>query len=221
MLLKIHPENPGERHLKIITDCLHDGGVIIYPTDTLYGLGADATNEASVAAVRAIKGSADEKAFLCMVSDIDTAGEFVQCKSDLQDEQARALSAAFLPGPLSIILNMCGDALAPSVAPRRTNIGIRMPDHPFCISLANALGKPITSTSANITGTTPGKTFEEVLANLSEHHDRIALAIDAGPVTNSTPSTVVDLSGDMPTIIREGAIPAVDILRKMDVRTQQ
>ena len=190
-------------------EVLRGGGAIIYPTDTLYGLGADATNEVAVAAVRTIKGSGDEKAYLCMVSDMEAAGEFAESS---KGSPCYRLAEAFLPGPLSIILNKRGDMLAPSVAPGRTNIGIRMPNHPFFISLSKHFGKPITSTSANTTGSIPGTTFEEVLANLSEHHNRITLAIDAGPVISTTPSTVVDLSGEAPIIIREGATPAVDIL---------
>ena len=212
-VLKWSPENNDSIAARA-AEVLANGGVIVYPTDTIYGLGADATNESAVSKIRTIKGSDDEKAYLCMVSSIEEMHSYAD-----MSETAQALADSFLPGMLSLVLNRKGTQLAPSVAPVREAhlISLRIPNHELSLALSRYLGKPITSTSANVTGQPSGHTFDEVLAGLSEHHHLIDLAIDAGDAIRSLPSTIVDLSGDTPVIVREGAIPAQDILKALDL----
>lgn len=184
---------------------LRAGGVVLYPTDTLYGLGADALSDAAVDKVIAIKGRDDKKPIHCVVSDVQMAMRY-----GVFDDKATALAEAFLPGPLTLIVRK-RDGLSDGIARAIETIGIRVPDSGFCIEMARDFGSPITTTSANKSGAPSGRRVEDILAQLGENAQYIDLVIDAGELPESLPSTVVDVSGEEPIILREGAISAADI----------
>jgi L-threonylcarbamoyladenylate synthase len=180
---------------------LRQGGVIIYPTDTLYGLGVDAFSDAAVDKLYELKGREAGKPTHCIVSDLTMAEEYAEV-----NDAARKIMGKFLPGALTLVLPK-KPGLDGGIARGINTIGIRIPANDFCIELAKTFGKPFTATSANKAGEEPSLEFGKVIAGISAD-----LAIDAGNAPLSKPSTVVNLVSGHPSILREGAIPVTDIL---------
>lgn len=179
---------------------LRGGGVILYPTDTLYGLGADATSDEAVAKIRTIKGREAAKPIHAIVADVQMAAEYGEV-----NEMAFALACAHLPGPLSLILRK-RPTIDTGIARGIDTFGIRIPDNQFCLELARAFGKPYTTTSANVSGMAPLRSVEVILAQLGEKAALIDFVIDAGELPERAPSTIVNVSGGEMVIEREGAI---------------
>ena len=184
---------------------LRNGGVVMYPTDTLYGLGADAFSDKAVDKIYAIKGRDEKKPIHCIVADIAMAEEYAEVTDD-----ARLLFERLLAGGLTVILKK-REAVVGGIARGLDTIGIRIPHNDFCIQLAGAFGEPFTATSANLAGHEHQWSVEAILKQLGPNAEIIDLIIDAGELPPSAPSTVVDLSGEEPLIVREGAIAAADI----------
>ena len=184
---------------------LRNGGVVMYPTDTLYGLGADAFSDKAVDKIYAIKGRDEKKPIHCIVADIAMAEEYAEVTDD-----ARLLFERLLAGGLTVILKK-REAVVGGIARGLDTIGIRIPHNDFCIQLAGAFGEPFTATSANLAGHEHQWSVEAILKQLGPNAEMIDLIIDAGELPPSAPSTVVDLSGEDPLIVREGAIAAADI----------
>ena len=192
------------------------GGVIIYPTDTLYGLGADALSDKAVGKVYKIKGRDERKPVHAIVADIKMIAKYAEAP-----DMARMLAKEFLPGPLTLILKKKA-GIKTGIARGISKIGFRIPDNKFCLALAKKFGKPITTTSANKSGRKTERTVGAILKQLGigDSHSNVLqnvrmrnidLVIDACELPERQPSTVVDLSGKEPVILREGAIPAADI----------
>jgi L-threonylcarbamoyladenylate synthase len=192
-----------ERAIAFAAEAIRDGGIIIYPTDTLYGLGADALSDEAVAKIYAIKGRDPHKPIHAIVDSLEMAERYAHLNGT-----ARVLAKNFLPGPLTLILKK-KTGIDTGIAKGIATFGIRIPDNAFCIALARAYGAPITTTSANMSGMQPERTVEKILAQMIGAD--IALVVDAGEIPMSAPSTVVDCSGERPLILREGAISANDI----------
>ena len=184
---------------------LREGGVVAFPTDTLYGLGADVFNASALQRVFDIKGRPAELALPVLVADWPQ----VEVVAVGLTEAARRLAAAFWPGSLTLVLPK-SPSLSLLVTGGRDTVAVRMPDHPVPLTLAAQLGRPITGTSANRSGEADLKTLAAVQATLGGSVDCI---VDVGPPPQGTPSTVVDLTGDVPALIREGAIPFAEVLR--------
>lgn len=172
------------------------GGLVVYPTDTVYGLGADPFNEAAVERVFKAKRR-EAKPMPVLVSSVEAAQRLV-----IVNEAAEKLMRAFWPGALTIILPSRGQ-LPRRVSAGLSSLGVRMPSHEVALKLVEACGGALIGTSANISGRPPPRTVEEALAQLGRGVD---LALDAGPALRGVPSTVVDLSGGEPSLVREGAI---------------
>ncbi len=183
------------------------GSVIIYPTDTLYGLGADALSDSAVKHIYEIKGRDEGKPIHAIVSEMQMAARYAHV-----NESALKLAEAFLPGALTLILRK-RDGIETGVAKGIDTFGIRIPDNSFCRELSERFGGPITTTSANRAGMLPMTTVAAIAEQLGDTALTVTLAVDAGELPKRLPSTVVDCSGDVPTILREGAIPAADIHR--------
>lgn len=186
-------------------EVLRAGGVVLYPTDTLYGLGADALSDEAVAKVRRIKGREEKKPIHCIVADIAMAERYAEVGS-----ATRLLAEEFWPGPLTLVLRKKLE-FTTGIARDIETIGIRIPKNNFCIALAREFGRPHTATSANVSGMPPERSVEAILAQLDEAARDIDIIIDAGTLPAQKPSTVVDVSGVHPIILREGAIPVSDI----------
>jgi len=182
---------------------VRSGGLIVYPTDTVYGMGADPFNEAAVERVFEAKRR-EAKPMPVLVSSVEAARRLVHVS-----EEARRLMEAFWPGALTIVLPSRG--LLPSrVSAGLGSVGVRMPSHPVALRLIEACGGALIGTSANISGQPPPRTVEEALAQLGESVD---LALDAGPALHGVPSTVIDLSRSEPRLIREGVVKWSEVAR--------
>ncbi|MDO8522117.1 MAG: L-threonylcarbamoyladenylate synthase [bacterium] len=209
--------------VKNVVKELRSGGVILYPTDTLYGLGADALSDKAVGKIYELKGRDKRKPIHAIVADIKMMEKYAEVP-----DMARMLAKEFLPGPLTLILKK-KKGVKTGVAKGISKIGFRVPNNPFCLALAKKFGKPITTTSANRAGCKTECTVKEILEQLSGAEKKIGLVVDAGelpkrrlqvpPQPAGQPSTVVDLTGTEPVILREGAIPVADIWNA--VRTEE
>jgi len=197
---------------KEVTECvkksaqiLRTGGVILFPTDTLYGLGADALSDEAVEKIYTIKGRDERKPMHAVASDIAMIERYAEVP-----DMARALAKELMPGALTLILKK-REGIETGIARGIATIGFRIPNNPFCLELAKEFGRPFTVTSANKSGVKPEFSTKAILQQLQEGREKINLAIEAGELPEREPSTVVDLSGKEPVILREGAIPPADI----------
>lgn len=179
---------------------LATGGVIVYPTDTVYGLGADATNAAAVALVRRIKGREAEKPILALVSGVAMLARYAR-----MTPLAHELARRYLPGPLTLVLEAKDDSLAP-IAAGDGSVGFRIPAMPFCLLLAQTFDRPITSTSVNASGMQQQPTLDAMLAQIGERAGLISVVCDAGTLHPREPSTIVDARGETPIVLRSGSI---------------
>ena len=185
-----------------ILSFLRAGGVIGFPTDTAYGLGADPFSEPAVRRIFEIKGRPEDKPILLLVNSIEMA-QSVAAVSDT----ALAAAARFWPGPLTMILPARPTVPSLVTAGTRT-IGVRWPVAPFAARLMSALNGPITATSANRSGMESCVTAEEVRTQLG---DRLDMLVDGGPLPARGGSTLLDLTQGPPKILREGPITAADL----------
>jgi L-threonylcarbamoyladenylate synthase len=183
-------------------DVLQAGGLVAFPTDTVYGVGARAFDGKAVEAIYTAKGRAIEKAIPVLIGD----GEDITKTTSEVPAMARKLAERFWPGPLTIILTKRSD-LPDSVSATNT-VGVRVPDHMVARRVLRAAG-PMAVTSANISGQPSPSTAEEVFMQLN---GRIALILDGGKTPGGVPSTVVDCTGTQPIVIREGPISFREIL---------
>lgn len=181
------------------------GGVVVFPTDTLYGLGADVFNESALLRIFEIKGRPAELALPVLVADWRQV-EAITCNPS---ESSRRLALGFWPGSLTLVLPK-SPTLSPLVTGNRDTVAVRMPNHWMPLTLAARLGRPLTGTSANRSGGADPTTVSEVRAALGDSVDSI---VDFAPSPRGMPSTVVDLTGDTPALIREGATPFAEVMR--------
>ena len=201
--IQLTPENVAVCAAKA-AEVLRAGGVVLYPTDTLYGLGADAFSNTAVDMIYQIKGRDEGKPIHAIVSDLDMAGQF----GEVGDE-ASALVQKF-GGKLTVVVKKRPE-LNTGIARDIATFGFRVPDNEFCIALAKAFGRPITATSANKSGEKPVRSVEKILAQFGSGASRIDLVIDAGELPEREPSSVVDFSTGEQTILREGSISAASL----------
>jgi L-threonylcarbamoyladenylate synthase len=200
-------QDPSISDVDHAVSVLKNGGVIAYPTDTVYGLGADATNSEAVMRIREIKSRVDDKPILAMVADFAMLEEYAELTP-----LARAIAEEFLPGPLSLVLTSRDDRLAP-VAGKDHAVGFRMPDTELCRVLPRAFGRPVTSTSLNKAGQPQPRTLQLMLEQLGDNQSLINLVIDEGELPMSSPSTVLDVRGEKAILLREGAVSANTLRR--------
>ncbi|TFH25690.1 MAG: threonylcarbamoyl-AMP synthase [Bacteroidia bacterium] len=198
MLLKLYEKNPDQKVVQKVVDLLRVGGVIIYPTDTVYGMGCDITKARAVERVARIKGIKPEKArfpFIC--SDLSHLSDFARHV----DNNTFKLMKSSLPGPYTFILN-ASNQVPKSISQNRKTVGIRIPDNNIILEIVRRLGNPILTTSL--------KKDDEILEYptdpeliYEEYRDFVDAVIDGG-YGGIVPSTVIDCSGDEPEVIREG-----------------
>jgi len=178
---------------------LNPGFLVLYPTDTLYGLGVDATDPHMVKRLKELKGREDSKHISIAVSDLDMMRQYADVTP-----LAEKLARAFLPGKLTIILKPKN--LPEELGTGTGEIGVRIPNQDYALELIREAGKPITATSANVSGMPTENTPEAILGQFGDKASWITDVIDAGALPQSLPSTVVDARGEAPVIVREGAI---------------
>ncbi|MCB9806156.1 threonylcarbamoyl-AMP synthase [Candidatus Nomurabacteria bacterium] len=182
-----------------IVETLKTGGIILYPTDTLYGLGARISNKDAVNKVRKIKERDSQKPISILVSNKDMLGRYVET-----NEVANQLIGNYLPGALTLILTSKDKDLS-NLLGSDEKLGVRIPDVPFILKIVEKLDCPITTTSANISGKENLNNVTGILEQLRENKDLIDLVIDAGEVTGQN-STIVDVADEKPNVIRQGIL---------------
>lgn len=198
MLIKIHPDNPSDRLVLQIIDVLNSGGVVIYPTDTVYALACAVDQKSAFERICRIKQVASAKAKFSMI--FEDLSQVSQYTAQISTAQYRLLKR-HLPGPFTFILNASHHLPSHLKAARKT-IGIRIPDHSVSMSIVKELGKPLFTSSLR-----SDDVILEYYNDPTVIHDEfgklVDVVIDAGPGTFE-PSTVVDLTGDEPEVLREG-----------------
>ncbi|HAK12271.1 MAG TPA: threonylcarbamoyl-AMP synthase [Chitinophagaceae bacterium] len=197
MLLEVHPLNPNPRHVRMITECLMDGGLIIYPTDTIYGLGCDIFQHKAIEKVCRIKQVDPHKAQLSFIChDLSDLSQYTK---GISTPLYRILKS-YLPGPFTFILPASKEV--PKILQSKKNtIGLRIPNNNIALTIVEQLGHPILSASL------PGDMVEEYTdpATMYEKFgNQVDIVIDGG-AGGMTPSTIIDCTKDSYEVIREGA----------------
>ena len=208
-ILKINTGHSEEDVIGSAAAIISRGGVIAYPTETIYGLGADATNEQAIRKIFEIKG----RNFSNPVSLIIGRREDVYPLVRAIPETAQKLMDAFWPGPLTIVFEAAG-CVSPLLTAKTGKIGIRLSGHDGARQIALAAGKPLTATSANLSGLPECATADEVIAQLG---DRLDAVVDLGNTSGTAGSTIIDTTTEQPVILRAGVISREEILQKTGI----
>ena len=188
MLLSINPENPQKRLITKVVEALDQGGVIIYPTDTFYGIGCDLFNKKPIRRVYQLKKRPLSKPFSFICADLKDISLYAQVSNN-----AYRIMKRTLPGPYTFVLE--GTRLVPKLMlTSRKTVGIRVPKNKICLSIVKQLGRPIISTSIN---------SKDPSIIHDEYASLVDMVIDGG-VISYEPSTVISLVDDNPEVIREG-----------------
>lgn len=198
MLLRIHPETPSERQIKIAVECLRDSGVIICPTDTIYGLACDIYQPKAVEKIARIKGIKKEKAnfsFIC--HNLSHLSDFTRPI----DNSVYKLMKSYLPGPYTFILD-ANNNVPKIFQSKKKTVGIRVPDNNIPIEIVRMLGNPIMSTSIRDEDDLLEYTTDPELI-YEKYKDLVDIVIDAG-FGDNTPSTIIDCTLETPLVLREG-----------------
>jgi L-threonylcarbamoyladenylate synthase len=187
--------------VKTAVRVLQEGGLVIFPTETVYGAGVDTTNQAAVDKLLAYKSRREGKPLSIAVTDTQMAEKYVEL-----NDQARALYRQFMPGPVTVVSRSRG-LVAEGVASEFGTLGARIPDYDLVVEIVRAFGRPITATSANASGRKRPYSIEDVFAGLSEKQKSlIDLIIDAGELPHNEPSTVIDTTLSAPVTLRSGGL---------------
>ncbi len=205
MLLEIHPDNPQPRLINEVVEVLENGGIIIYPTDTVYGIGCDIFNTKAVERVCQMKGIRPDKAqFSFVCNDLSHLADYTK---QFNSSTFKLINRA-LPGPYTFILP-ASNAVPKLLKSRRKTVGIRIPDNPIAQAIVSELKNPIISTSLKL-----DDDMNEYPSDPYEIHEmfghQVDMVIDGG-ITNLQASTIIDCTSSSPEIIREGA-GSIDIL---------
>jgi L-threonylcarbamoyladenylate synthase len=198
-VLKIDGQRPDESVIAEASSILGAGGVVAYPTETFYGLGADGHIEDAIKKIFVIKGRSFKNPISVIIGNAtDVRGlveEIPECALHLMEQ--------FWPGALTIIFKASPD-VSPLLTAGTGKIGIRLSSHPVAAALANRLGHPITATSANLSGKPECTSADEVIRGIGDQLDAV---MDGGQTPGGLGSTIVDVTTDPPVILREGSIP--------------
>jgi len=204
-IFELEPGSPDPKLINEIGSLLKKGGVIAYPTDTVYGLGGDAFNYDVHHRVRTLKGRGRNKPFPFIVDKADRLAEWgIQLNAI-----ASALIQRFWPGPLSIIVEDCG-ALPGDVLDARRTMCVRVPANKIARAIAGSVGGLLIATSANPAG---GKPAQNAQAAADLFKGEIDAVVDGGPSPSGLPSTIVDATGRKMILLREGSVPSEQLLQ--------
>ena len=201
IIYKLDGNNPDRDTLLLCAQRIKEGGVLAFPTETVYGVGADALNVRAVEDIYYAKERPKNKPLLCHVGSIEQAEEIA-----VLTEDAKKLIAAFTPGPLTVIVNK-KQCVPDIVTAGGDTVGLRFPSNPAFLLLSEYVGCPIAATSANISGNISAKSGDEVVKELS---DRVDIIIDTGYTEYGLESTIISLVGE-PRVLRQGAVERSEI----------
>ena len=201
-MINVETERKTKEEIEDVIECMSLGGVVAFPTDTVYGLGVIYDNESALDRLKESKGRPDNKPIPLMISSLSQ----IESVAEVSDH-ARTLIEKFMPGAFTIILNKKKE-VQDYVTNGFKTIGIRMPDDEFILELMNRIGKPLLVTSANLSGQETGTTFHEVINQLDGRIDMIV----KGMCGLKESSTIVDASSDKLKVVRQGPISESEIL---------
>ena len=205
MLIEIHPDNPEPRKITEVVNCLRKGGVIIYPTDTIYSIGCDLRNKKAIEKVARLKGVRLRKAqFSLICYDLSSIGDYTK---QFDRSVFKAMNKA-LPGPYTFILN-AGNKVPKLFETNKKEVGIRIPDNNIAKQVVHELGNPIIATSVHDDDEILEYTTDPSLIH-EKYENMVDLVIDGGYGKNN-PSTIVDCTDGEINVIREG-IGSIDVL---------
>lgn len=204
-------DTPGIEHAAV---CIQSGDIVAFPTETVYGLGADATNDKAVARIFEAKERPQFNPLIVHFNEIDAVW-----KETGPSEVAIKLAKAFWPGPLTLVLNRASDCkLSPLVSAGLDSVAVRVPAHVGAQLLLTEAGVPIAAPSANRSGSISPTTAEHVYTSLG---DRVPLILDGGSCDVGLESTIVDLTADVPAVLRPGGISKNALQRVLDTFVDQ
>jgi L-threonylcarbamoyladenylate synthase len=203
-IYKLNHEYPEPEIIQRAVNVIKQGGIIGFPTRCLYGLGADAFNAAAVDRIFKIKQRSFQKPILILIAQRIQLKRLV---SNVSTTAARIMDH-FWPGGMTLVFE-AADSVPHHLMAGTAKIGIRLPGHPVAAALVNSLGRPLTGTSANLSGRPGCRRIDDLDPQIIQHLD---IVLDAGPLKGGTGSTVVDVTHDMPRILREGEVSAKEIL---------
>lgn len=195
-VVKIDPKNPDKAGIESAAKAIREGKLVVFPTETVYGIAANFLDEKAVNNLYKIKKRPKNKPFTIHIADINT----ITALGCVLTKGALCLISKFWPGPLTIILKSAGDK----------TLGFRMPDNRIAMELIKSAAVPVIAPSANLSGNSPATSAEEVLKYFDGEID---ILIDAGSTDIGIESTVVDLTVTPPKILREGAIKREEIAK--------
>ncbi|MEK7570068.1 MAG: L-threonylcarbamoyladenylate synthase [Patescibacteria group bacterium] len=198
-LLSIDLKKPSPAIINQALAVLMAGGVVVYPTDTAYGLAVDATNEEAIGKLFVIKRRA-QKALPVLVTGMLMAKQLVEV-----DPVAHALMKTYWPGAVTFILPH-KKTLPPALLLGKPGLGVRQADQPIAQALVRGLGRPITSTSANLSGAGVFYSGQEVARHFAQQPMQPDMVLDAGDIPEEPPSTIIDLVARPPVVLRQGAV---------------
>lgn len=193
---QIHPENPQARLIKQAVEIIRNGGVVVYPTDSSYAVGCHIGDKSAVERIRRLRQLDDKHNFTLVCSDLSQLGLFAKV-----DTGAFRLLKAHTPGPYTFILNATREVPRMLMHPKRRTIGLRVPSHPIAMALLEQLGEPLMSVSLIMPGDAEPLSDPYEMRQVLEHH--VDLIIDGG-FGGLEASTVINLAGDEPEVIRVG-----------------
>lgn len=197
MILNVHTVNPEPRVIRRAAELLAGGGIIIYPTDTVYGLGCSVTDKNAIERIHLVKRQRADKPFSFVCSDLTHISEYAQVSN-----AAFKVMKRMIPGPYTFILPASRMKQLPKIlVSKRKTVGIRVPDSPVTQALVRELGHPILSTSVTLDSSEPLNDPDVI----REHFNNAVDLILDGGVLLSEPSTVLDLTGEAPVVVRKGA----------------
>jgi L-threonylcarbamoyladenylate synthase len=202
-VIKVSPKAPQKRLILTAAEVLRRGGLVAFPTETVYGLGADAFNADAVKQIFVAKGRPLDNPMIVHIASVSD----LKALTDHVPEEAVRLIEKFWPGPLTLILKKSPD-VPEDVTGGLDTVAVRMPQNKIALALIKALGHPIAAPSANLSGRPSGTTAGHVLQDFA---GKIDMILDGGPVTVGVESTVLDLSQKPPAILRPGAVTQEDL----------
>ena len=197
-IFSVDPEHISEESMREVAEILRLGGMIAYPTETVYGLGGDPLDRGVIRRIHDLKGRGDGKPFLLLVGSESSIKPYVR---EIPDPAVR-LMERFWPGPLTLVF-LASESLSSPVKDNNGKIGLRLSSDPVCAALLRAFGKPLISTSANPSGREPARSVRGVLSYFPTGLDAI---LDAGERRGMIPSTLVDVSLPIPRLLRKGPV---------------